>query len=157
MVQGVISFEGYQVDNINYEKNNSNQKGDYTSFPPEFFIVKADKENNNQFNIIMGVKIDDSDAENILPFTAEVVVRGFYSFNTDDAKEYDIDNIHLFQLVNGSAILYPYLRSILTDITSKSMHNPIILPTINFSKFIHGRELEDMLLESQYYQDIEDI
>ncbi|MEY2195332.1 protein-export chaperone SecB [Neobacillus sp. BF23-41] len=158
MVQGVMSFEGYQVDSINYEKSNSNQNGNYTKLSPEFFIVKAEKENNDEhFNIIMGVKIDDSDKDNILPFTAEVVVRGFYTFNTEDAVEHnidDIDDIHIFKLVNGSAILYPYLRSVLTDITSKSMHNPIILPTINFNKFITNRNLEDMLLDSSHYQDI---
>jgi preprotein translocase subunit SecB len=155
MVQGVISFEGFQIDSMSYEKNSGNQNGDYTKLSPDFFIVKADNETNDEkFNIIIGVKVEGDDEENNLPFTAEVIIRGFYTLNVNEAAEHNIDDIHIFKLLNGSAILYPYLRSVFTDITSKSSHNPIILPTINFTKFIKSQSLEDMLLDSSHYQEL---
>jgi preprotein translocase subunit SecB len=156
MVQGVIAFEGFQVDNIVYNKLSSDQSENYSQVSPEFFIVKTENENDDQeFNIIMGVKIDDSEEEeSSLPFTAEVIIRGFYTVNLEDASDNSIEDLHTFKLINGSAILYPYLRSVLTDISSKSSHNPIILPTINFTKFIESRDLDDLLVDSSNFQQL---
>lgn len=155
MVQGVMSFEGFQIDTINYERNSNSQNDDYSNISPNFFIVKAEnEEKNEEFNIIMGVKIDSNEEENPLPFSTEVIIRGFFIFNQDEASEYEINDLHTFKLINGSAILYPYLRSVLTDVTSKSRHAPLILPTINFKKFISSEDINNMLLDSSYYQSI---
>lgn len=152
MVQGVITFEGYQIDSINYEKDNQNENEDYSAVSPNFFIVKTENEEaDGKFNIIMGVKIENNEEGVVLPFNAEVVIRGFFIFNKDEASEYNIEDLHIFKLINCSAILYPYLRSVLTDVTSKSRHAPLILPTMNFRKFISSRKLEEMLLDSSYY------
>ncbi|WP_165786781.1 protein-export chaperone SecB [Heyndrickxia camelliae] len=154
MVQGIMSFEGFQIDNMSYEKSSGNMNHDYTKLSPEFFIKLAEKENDSsKFNIIMGVRIIDEDGDNSLPFNAEVVVRGFYTLKVEDAEQHEIDDISTFKLVNGCAILFPYVRSALTDITSKSRHNPLILPTINFTRFIENRELDSMILDSSYYED----
>ena len=42
--------------------------------------------------------------------------------------------------VNGTAILFPYLRSIITTITSSMGIQPIILPTMNIVKMIKEKK-----------------
>ncbi|MFZ2464672.1 MAG: protein-export chaperone SecB, partial [Caldibacillus thermoamylovorans] len=64
-----------------------------------------------------------------------------------------IEDLQKFKLINGSAILFPYLRSVLTDLTSKSKHQPVILPTVNFSKYITSKKLADLLLDSDFYEE----
>lgn len=38
--------------------------------------------------------------------------------------------------VNGVTILFPYLRSLVSDLTSKGSEPPIILPTINVAEMV---------------------
>ncbi len=52
---------------------------------------------------------------------------------------------------NGSAILFPYLRSIVTDITSKGKHSPIVLPTLNFYKLIEDCEPSELIISNDEY------
>lgn len=154
IVQGIISFNGFQVDRMQYERNiNNEHSNNYSEITPKFFIKLVEKkEDNSFFNIIFGVRID-GDKENPLPFKAEVIIRGFYAFKEDEAGEYGIEDLQKFKLINGSAILFPYLRSVLTDLTSKSKHQPVILPTVNFSKYITSKKLADLLLDSDFYEE----
>lgn len=61
--------------------------------------------------------------------------KGKFVFNDDTA----LDDAKCEELikVNGSAILFPYIRSLLYNLTSADSHgDAIILPTINFTKVI---------------------
>ncbi|HLV09553.1 MAG TPA: hypothetical protein VKY40_05045 [Halanaerobiales bacterium] len=41
---------------------------------------------------------------------------------------------------NGAAILFPFLRSAITDITKASNVTPLVLPLVNIQKYIDGVE-----------------
>ncbi|MEJ9331087.1 protein-export chaperone SecB [Bacillus licheniformis] len=152
-MEGIITFNGFKLDKMNYERSQNNGQDDM-NLSPKFMIYRIQsEENSSDFNIVLGIKIGEEDSE--LPFEAEVIVRGFFTFTSDEITDYEIEDIQRFTLINGSAILFPYLRSILTDITSKSNHNPVILPTINFTKFIQSKDLDEMLIDSEFYEDIE--
>ncbi|MCT6514739.1 protein-export chaperone SecB [Bacillus subtilis] len=152
-MQGIITFNGFKLDHMSYRRSQENGQ-DQMNLSPKFMIFKIQSEEDaSNFNIVLGVKVGGE--ESALPFEAEVIVKGFFTFNSDESIDYEIDDLQKFTLVNGSAILFPYLRSILTDITSKSNHNPVILPTINFTKFIKEKDLDDMMIDSEEYEDIE--
>ncbi|PCK11205.1 hypothetical protein CEY07_13930 [Bacillus safensis] len=153
-MQGIITFHGFKLDMMHYERSDQYDGQDNMELSPDFMLYRIENDMDSSFfNIVLGVRIGGEDSD--LPFNAEAVVRGYFSFNSEESLDYNIDDLQKFTLVNGSSILFPYLRSILTDITSKSNHNPVILPTINFNKFIEERDLEEMLLSSEYYEDIE--
>ncbi|AWX21266.1 hypothetical protein EQZ01_03935 [Bacillus subtilis] len=154
-MKGIITFDGFKVDSMNYERI-SDYNEDSAKLAPEFLIKKTEsKDDPSYYNIIFGVRLGGE--EGSLPFKAEVILRGFFCFNSEDfnQEEYEIDDYQLFTIINASAILFPYLRSALTDLTSRSNHNPIILPTINFNEFIRNRDLNDILMDNDFYEAIE--
>lgn len=72
------------------------------------------------------------------PFDLSVSIVGFFELNSEGYEEQDYINL---LKVNAVAILYPYLRSIVTDITSKAnAFNPLILPPMNFSSMLQEED-----------------
>jgi preprotein translocase subunit SecB len=65
------------------------------------------------------------------PFYLFISLTGEFQF-TDNA---DVDNEFMIDM-NAVAILFPYLRSAVTNITSTANIPPLILPTINVSKLL---------------------
>lgn len=139
MSEATLKFLGYDLEKINYERNNLFDSSIDSEILPKInaMIIYKD-ESKKEANIILGIKYDN---ENNLPFSLEVVLRGFFEFNDEDQKI-------IFQ--NGTAIMYPYMRSIITDITSKTNYTPIILPTMNFYNLL-SKELENYELISEGY------
>lgn len=144
----ILKFLEYQIDNIKYETNKSYTKEKISNKSPKISYNIVKDETGSKFNIIIGAKYDK---ENNLPFNLEIKIRGFF----ETLNEFS-DNEKLEIVVsNGTAILFPYLRSIITDITSKSNFLPIIIPTINFSKMIHEdfqKNKKEHLLTSEFYE-----
>ncbi|MEB8263395.1 protein-export chaperone SecB [Mammaliicoccus sciuri] len=68
------------------------------------------------------------------PFDLSVSIVGFFELNSEEYEEEDYINL---LKVNAVAILYPYLRSIVTDVTSKAnAFNPLILPPMNIASML---------------------
>ncbi|WP_239733679.1 protein-export chaperone SecB [Mammaliicoccus sp. M-M49] len=81
-----------------------------------------------QLNLEIKNKKDES------PFDLSVSIVGFFELNSDGYEEEEYINL---LKVNAVAILYPYLRSIVTDITSKAnAFNPLILPPMNIASML---------------------
>lgn len=82
---------------------------------------KLDK-TNNKFNLILGVKINDT--SNNLNIDVEFI--GYFKYtNLDDS------DIKIFLYQNAPAILFPYIRAYISTLTTLSGINPIVLPTLN--------------------------
>lgn len=56
-------------------------------------------------------------------------------FKEDDGSDRDIEKVIEIFTVNGIAILYPYMRSIVSMVSGLDDSNRIILPTINLRNF----------------------
>ena len=152
MSEGIMKFYGYDVEKLKYKKNRC-YNGQNIEIPlsPEFLIrIVFSNDNPLKFNIIIGIRIGYSDVENELPFKVEAIIRGFYEMKQEEAHMKDLI---IFCIRSGSAILYPYLRSIITDITSKGKHTPIILPTLNFYKLFEDTATDELLISSDNYND----
>ncbi|MFB5762242.1 hypothetical protein [Paenibacillus medicaginis] len=72
-----------------------------------------------------------------------VTLLGFFEviFNNDDPEKRGY-NVKSLCERNTLAILFPYLRSTISDISLKANAEPIILPTINIVELIEEREKE---------------
>ena len=71
----------------------------------------------------------------------ECTVRGIFSFN----KISSIEEIPEYFYANSVAILYPYIRSFVSTLTSSSNNGHILLPTLNLSSM--GKVLKENTLE----------
>lgn len=119
----VISFENYLISEMKFRK-------------------LSDEDEKNKFGINIGVdeskkfvklKVFLSTERDII----EVEMIGEFEFS-DEIKEEEKTK---FLKINGAAILYPYVRAYISNISSFDKEAlPIIIPTVNFQQIYENEE-----------------
>lgn len=125
-MEPVLQFEGYQIEKIIYEKN-----------------IETSDENNINVEVSTGLNSERDKGKvelsiNVLESNEnrklEISLVGFFTFsNVDDDKKTEI------LAINGTAILYPYIRSVASMVTSQDSSPAIILPTVNTINFFKNK------------------
>lgn len=76
------------------------------------------------------LNLEINNNQNEFPFELSITIVGIFELNNSDYEEESYINL---LKRNAIAILFPYLRSIVTDLTAKTnAFNPLILPPMNF-------------------------
>lgn len=153
MFSGVLKFNGYNVEKLNYIRSNlmNENKKDVVNLSPQImFKIALKKDDPLRSNILIGVRLGYENT-NSLPFKVEAVVKGYFELETEESN--DINSIYKFYLQNGTAILYPYLRAIVTTLTGTGNYQAIILPTVNFYKLIESSDLKEVTLPDEIYEE----
>ena len=114
MNKPVINLKRYEVDSLLVSRNLTND--DHES---ETFNLDA-KVGHTDGAVKLSVSLVDKDAMKKI----SVTVIGYFEINID---ENIIDTLY----VNGTAILYPYLRSIVSIVSAIDSSEAMLLPTIN--------------------------
>lgn len=122
-MEAILKFTGYKIVNLEYSRD----------------IDLLDKD-ENELEVGVGTAISDDgeqgqvkisvtaiDVENKRTVKAEVL--GSFDF-------IDVEDKERILAVNGTAILYPYVRAIISTITTQDSLNAIILPTVNTLNFL---------------------
>ncbi|TMN21925.1 protein-export chaperone SecB [Lentibacillus cibarius] len=127
-MESILSFDDYDViESIYYHNPYIDLESENVSPDFKLNIKYGDKERTEAalfFSIELG---DKSFEEN--SFYLKATILGVFSIgNIDDTNEEFVD--HLYKK-NSLAILYPYMRSLVSDVSSKGGDLPIILPPIN--------------------------
>lgn len=79
------------------------------------------------------LKLFENAVEKGYPFDMYVLVRGYFSGRGEDILQYQ---------ANAIAILYPYVRALVSTYTANSNVTPLILPTINVNKMLKEKKAE---------------
>lgn len=146
MISGVLKFKGYSVEKLSYNKKKLDANEEWCIDPQILFKFVTKENDISKANVIMGIRLGYDDN---CPFELEAMLRGYFEVdNVGDEEE-----VRKLYLQNGSAILYPYVRSCVTYLSSTGNYNPIILPTINFYKFVESQKVESLILDSSEYED----
>ncbi|MCG4285599.1 protein-export chaperone SecB, partial [Lacticaseibacillus paracasei] len=92
-------------------------------------------EDTDKAELTLNFKVPDD-----FPFLVEVTITGSFSY----VKVEDKTGVGLKNLVqvNGSAILFPYIRAIVSQLTGMANeYTPLLLPTINIGAILakHSR------------------
>lgn len=96
----------------------------------KIFFDHEIRKNDNDTDVVLSVLINDEN--NALKLSVELV--GTFAFsNSENVNENLYDNLIN---KNAIAILFPYLRSQVTLITSQPNMTPIILPPININTLL---------------------
>lgn len=98
-----------------------------------FNISIKTNEQEGRFYLELGVNIQDKDKTD---FEVDCVLLGIFNVDLDVPPE--IKETLLKK--NTTAILFPYMRSQVTLLTSQPNMEPIIIPTINVNKLIDSIE-----------------
>lgn len=127
---GVISFDRYEVNEVRFKLN------------PNY----VDEEVNISINLESNFQVEDSgnllvaqlfltvfpEAERMgFPFEMYLALTGYFT------KSREAEDIKTFE-ANAMAILFPYVRAIVSTYTASANVTPLILPTINTSKFLNN-------------------
>jgi len=141
----ILKFTGYTIEKILLEKseNSKNENG--------FNILYKIIPNNEKFeknNVLMGVLIKNSLD---FPYNLEVIIRGNFVI---DGKS-TVDKKKKLLTINSSAILFPYIRSLISLISSQTDFNKILLPTFNFMNILEKIDEKDIFLEEKYFKDFQ--
>ena len=113
------------------------QNGGKVSLAPTFSRrVRHAAENDKLFFVSLTVKIENT-PEAPKPIDLLVTMTGI--FETDAAD----DDTRKEAVVRATSLLYPYLRSAITNLTTTALAAPIVLPVMNGALFPEDREKAD--------------
>ena len=112
----------------------------HSSYQPKGDLKLGLHRNNNvelkdkQFTVPLNVKVLEKESG----FKMEVTMLGHFEVLTEDTQELDFKS---FCNVNAPAIIYPYVRQHVRNLSLEAGFNkPIILPIVNFVKFAESAE-----------------
>lgn len=126
-INSSLKFVNYIVNNVyfNYNQRQNSEKNWKLTF--NFRNVTKINEEKNKMEISLSTDIfkDIEDA----PFNMSVEIVGFFELEgIGDISHYE---------ANAIAIMYPYLRAIISTYTSSANVMPIILPVININAVLN--------------------
>ena len=127
-----LKFKNYLVEKIDFDVNyNYSGKDDGIVFDldSDYFV-----ENNNFILNLEAIIFPDA-KKNDYPFSMKVKIAGIFEVD----MECDIKTKSDFIEKNSIAILFPYLRSIITTVSSNANIPALILPPINVVSYLEEK------------------
>ena len=130
--RSILRFEKYIVKKIVYRTNEKCTNAHEETELPFEFETKT-QINNEQMEIELGVIIFHDAEEHDYPFEMEVVIKGYFSVKNiqNDIKKFE---------TNAVAIMYPYLRAIVSTYTANANVAPVLLPVMNINKYFRKKD-----------------
>ncbi len=143
-----LSFQRFEVIKANLQKvkkKDGLEEDNNLGFL--FKIVPNKNKGFDKINVVLGVQIEPSED---FSYSIEAVLRGDFTISDgiDDEEKLTL-LIH-----NAPAILYPYLRSYVTMLTSQLSAEQIVLPVMNFHRIIEEVPASELMVDASSYEDI---
>jgi preprotein translocase subunit SecB len=126
-----LKLHNILVDKIQYDRKEIGKEpsDEYVfEFKNEHFESPEDA---NRYKVTVSILIKDKNNS----ITLSIDISGYFSFDTEGNMDENIKNNII--LKNTIAILFPYIRSSITVITSQLGIKPVILPIININALIN--------------------
>lgn len=140
-MKAVLQFKDYHVVESVYKFEPFPECNEGDLSPPRLlFKLSIDQDNIKKAIIDLGIEFGDINITNI-PIYVKARITGVFVIEELENNISEDEIIALYK-INGIAILFPYLRSLVSDMTSKGSEPPIILPTMNIAKMISDLDSE---------------
>ena len=95
---------------------------------------QQDPNNPNQWRLILTLKLGSADATKPFAYEAEIKLQGLVEVTDNRLQEQK----ELLALVNGFSVLYSAAREMLLNVTARSAHGAVTLPTVSFVSLVKG-------------------
>lgn len=128
-MQAELKFINFVVPHFEFKKKASTTDKSILEIKPRAIISRSKK----QFHITLEVLLDREEDD----FYIQMLGVGIFEYENDNE-----DLLLNFMSINGPAIVFPYLRSFISSMTSLSGFSTVTLPTLNMSGY-----REDILKE----------
>lgn len=134
--ESVLQFKGYKVTEAHFKKTHFvPEDGAIIDLNPSFTHMIREI-SSCKYAVILGIQIGTTGDEGPLPFYAKVELEGYFTLADTELADTLLSK-------NATAILFPYLRSSLTQLTALANINPIILPTVNLADSLKNAEITE--------------
>lgn len=125
-----LRFINYIVNDVKFKSNKI--QDDKKVLKLTFDIVNSTKVNKERDKMEIILKLNVFKGQEESPFNMEVEISGFFELEgEDDITRYE---------ANAIAIMYPYLRAIVSTYTASANISPVILPAINVNAMLKNRK-----------------
>lgn len=132
--EAVIKFEEYIVEKMSYNINKYFDPIENKSLEIEFNFESEVYLYDDFFSISLYTLVGE-ESNNQCPFLIDVEMIGVFTYNGMSLKE--IENF----IPNGLAVLFPYLRSLVSDLSARSNTFPVYrLPLLNLISYMENEE-----------------
>lgn len=128
-----LRFIDYIVNNIEFKNNMEfdNSKEVKIEFDIDSEIEFVD---DKKFMLGLEIELFKNPEENNYPFSFKAEIIGTFEIDSDDENE----KKNLAEK-NSVAILFPYVRALISTFTSASNVEPVILPPINVAQYLENK------------------
>lgn len=130
-IKSTLRFIDYYINKIEFYNN---EEFEDAPVKIDFKItrkVEYLEDEDNTFLVTLNTRIFENSRENNYPFSMNISLTGIFEIDNDDVK-----NRKTFAEVNSAAILFPYLRAIVSTYSANANIQPLILPPVNVIKMI---------------------
>lgn len=131
-INSVLKFNNYIVNEITF-KNNKNYIQKKEGILVKFNVNPEVEINKNLMNVTLVAEIFKGAEEYNYPFEMTVSLTGQFECEGEAPEKF---------VKNAIAILYPYIRAIVSTYTASANVNALILPAINVNKLIEDNKEE---------------
>lgn len=126
----VLKFDEYIVNEV-YYKRNFNYKKLEDEIDLKLNIVPKIKADKNTMIVNLITYIFEDAEENNFPFEMRVDISGYFVMQGEQIERFT---------ANAIAILYPYIRAIVSTYTASANISPLILPAINVNAMLENKK-----------------
>jgi preprotein translocase subunit SecB len=125
-----IRFDGIILSNINFNRKPDIPNG--LEIKVNFIAEKNIDDKNGTIKITTALKMEKN-----TELYADLEMEHVGLFSTDSTENMAMEE---FLECNGPALMFPYIRECVTDITCKAGMNPVILPPMNIVAMLKENE-----------------
>lgn len=131
--KSVLQFEKYIVKEIYYRVNESHSACD-EGIPLDFDFDAQSyfSEDNRKMEVELRADVFKDAVQKNYPFEMSVSIKGFFCIETEDREVYSFE-------ANAIAILFPYIRAIVSTYTANANVMPVILPPMNINAYLREK------------------
>lgn len=128
-----LKFTNYVVNEVNFMTNPKAPKRNIWNLRFDINNVTNVNKEKNEMNIALSVSIFEGQKD--APFYMKVKITGYFELVGED-------DINKFE-ANAIAIMYPYLRAIVSTYTASANVSPVILPAINVNAMLKNKKEQE--------------
>ena len=119
-----MSFDSFRIKKASFSINDKFKKKKPVLITPEIGVATKFDKTKFILTVLLKISLSEEDA----PFYFHVESEGIFSFQESPDKAL----IEQFSSINCPAILFPYVRETVADLTRRAGLSPFHLPPINF-------------------------
>ena len=133
-LESSLQFHNYRVNRVVFESNESFTEG---TVNVDFSINREVAIELPNASVTLSIDVFKDAKEKNYPFSMSLSITGYFTIEGESEE-----TAQKLAEMNTVAILYPYIRSIVTTYTAQANVSPLILPTINVIRMFEEGEAE---------------